>query len=75
MLASVDIHIRKTACTLVGTSCVFRVIYFVMKSITVAMVKIAAKKTNDTTNPTPESIASLRLDWTFFSNSCICNPS
>jgi hypothetical protein len=29
--------------------------------ITVAMMKIVAKKPNDTTNPTPESTASLRL--------------
>jgi hypothetical protein len=45
-----------------------------MKSITVAMVKIAAKKTKDTTKPIPESTTSLRLVWTFFSNSFIATP-
>lgn len=30
--------------------------------MTVAMMKISAKNTNDTPKPTPESIASLRFD-------------
>lgn len=36
--------------------------------MTVAMMNITAKSANETPKPTPESIASLRFDCTFFSN-------
>ena len=36
--------------------------------ITVAIMNMVAKKPKDTIKPTPESIRSLRLDWTSFSN-------
>lgn len=48
--------------------------YFPTISITVPNTKIAAKKTKETTKPTPESIASFRFDCTFFSNSFTSIP-
>jgi hypothetical protein len=42
--------------------------------MTVAIIKIIAKKPNDHIKPTAESVASFRLLWTFFSNSFTVIP-
>lgn len=43
-------------------------------SMIVATTKIAEKPINETIKPMPESIASLRFDWTSCSNSFIATP-
>jgi hypothetical protein len=48
--------------------------YLPIYSITVAMMKIVAKKPNETPNPTPASVASFRVLCTFFSKVFTITP-
>ncbi len=48
--------------------------YRATNSTIVAMINRVAKKPNETAKPTPESVASLRLLCTFFSNVFTLTP-